>query len=631
LNQIQLRSRIGDIGMALSTCRHWQFTLITGSGLLLVAGIVLVWYVCSADSPTAQPVFRGPPGRADGLKPPQVRFTDITAASGIRFTHTNGSFGKKLLPETMGSGVAFIDFDNDGHQDLLFVNSCCWPGYEDPSQPAPTLALYRNQGDGTFVDVTAACGLDVTLFGMGVTVGDFDNDGWPDIFITAMGGYRLFHNERHRRGGRRFVDVTASAGDLAKGGAGLPTADFLNSAETIAWPNSAAFVDYNNDGLLDLFVCCYVTWSPKFDLAHDCSITKERAFCPPRVFPGTHCVLYKNLGGGKFEDVSVKAGIPVNNDRGKPLGKALGVIVCDVDDDGWPDIIVANDTERNFFFHNQRDGTFKECAEQVGLAYADGAPRSGMGIDWAEYRPHHYAVAVGNYALEPITLQRRVGLQPLLFADVALTEGLYGSNTSVIFGLFFFDYDLDGQQDLLTCNGHTEPGIKLARPHETYQQAVQLFWNSGGQPTFEPVTAEFAGPDLFRPMIGRGSAFADIDGDGYLDVVLTANGGPARLLKNQGGTGNHWVRLVLEGDGKRCNRSAIGAKVTLTAGGKVQHLVVTSGRGYFSQSELPLTFGLGKAATVDRVEIHWPGAPPGDVQVLDPPPAMDRVHRIKQK
>jgi enediyne biosynthesis protein E4 len=605
---------------------------MSAAGLCLVAGLAVLSQSCTTkDTSTgAGPDVVAAQGREGVLKPPSVRFVDITAKSGIRFTHTSGAFGKKLLPETLGSGVAFIDFDKDGHQDLLFVNACWWPGHEDKTKPAPTLALYRNMGDGTFKDVTVQCGLGVTMYGMGVTVGDYDNDGWPDIFVTGLGGCRLFHNEPDGKGGRRFVDVTAAAGDLAVG-SGLPAGEILDVEEPIAFPSSAAFLDYNNDGLLDLFVCQYVTWSPKLDLAHGCTLKGAgRAYCPPKVFRGTQCVLYKNLGGGKFKDVSKEAGIHVTGERGEAIGKSLGVAVCDVDGDGWPDIVVANDTVRNFLFHNQRDGTFKERGQEAGVAYAEGAARAGMGIDWAEYRPGKFAVAIGNFADEPITLLRLDRPHSYLFSDVALIEGLYGPSRIVLkFGLFFFDFDLDGLLDFLTCNGHLEPDIKLVEPSQSYKQPVQLWWNTGGKRTFELVGPEFAGPELFQPIVGRGCAFADIDGDGYLDVVVTENGGPARLFKNQGGTGNHWLRLVLEGDGKRTNTSAIGAQVTLTAGGKVQHRFVTSARGYLSQSELPLTFGLGKTDKVDRVEIRWPGV--DQVQVLEPPPAVDRVHRVLQR
>jgi hypothetical protein len=607
--------------------------LAAAFALLVLACAVFLPIGCtSKDTATSTgPDITSAQGRKDVLKPPSVRFVDITAKANLHFTHTSGAFGKKLLPETMGSGVAFIDFDKDGRQDLVFVNSCYWPGHEDKTKPVPTLALYRNKGDGTFEDVTEVCGLNITMYGMGVTVGDYDNDGWPDLFITGVGGCRLLHNEPNDKGGRHFVDVTASAFDPMPW-PGLPAGNFLDAEEPISFASSAAFLDYNNDGLLDLFVCNYVTWSPKIDLAHGCTLKGAgRAFCPPKVFRGTNCQLFKNLGNGKFQDVSAAAGIQVSGESGEPIGKSLGVAVCDVDGDGWPDIIVANDTVRNFFFHNQRDGTFKERGQEAGVAYAEGAARAGMGIDWAEYRPGKFAVAIGNFADEPITLLRLDRPQTYLFSDVALIEGLYGPSRIVLkFGLFFFDFDLDGLLDLLTCNGHLEPDIKLVEPSQTYKQSVQLWWNSGGKRTYELVGPEFAGTDLFQPIVGRGCAFADIDGDGYLDVVVTENGGPARLFKNQGGTGNHWVRLVLEGDGKRSNKSAIGAHVTLTAGGKVQHRFVTSARGYLSQSELPLTFGLGKADKIDRVEIRWPGAPPGEVQVLDPP-AVDRMHHVMQK
>jgi hypothetical protein len=626
--------------MQYETGRHRMAMLTTGAALVLLTGMTLLSCGCpkTDTGATTNPDVLPAMARQEARKPPSVRFVDITAKAGIHFVHTSGGFGKKLLPETMGSGVAFIDFDKDGHQDILFVNSCYWPGHEDHSKPAPTLALYRNKGDGTFEDVTHEVGLDITMYGMGVTVGDFDNDGWPDIFVTGLGGNRLFRNQDNSKGGRCFVDVTAAAGDLGKSATGLPTHDFLNAQEPIPFPSSAAFLDYDNDGLLDLFVCSYVTWSPKLDLTHGCTLKGAgRAFCPPRAFRGAHCFLYKNMGGGKFKDVSAQAGIQVTGERGEPLAKALGVAVCDVDGDGWADIIVANDTVRNFFFHNQRDGTFKERGQESGVAYAEGSARAGMGIDWAEYRTDRFGVgsfgvAIGNFADEPITMLRLDDRSKLLFSDVALIEGLYGITRIVLkFGLFFFDFDLDGLLDLLTCNGHLEPDIHLVEPSQSYKQPVQLFWNSGGKRAFEQVTAEQAGPDLFKPLVGRGCAFADIDGDGYLDVVLTENGGPARLFKNQGGTGHHWVRLVLEGDGKRSNTSAIGAQVTLTAGGKTQHRFVTSARGYLSQSELPLTFGLGKADKVDSVEIRWPGAPPGQVQVLSPPPEVDRVHRIQQQ
>jgi hypothetical protein len=565
---------------------------------------------------------------------PTVRFTDMTQAAGIRFRHTNGAFGKKLLPETMGPGVAFLDYDQDGRQDILFVNSCFWPGHEDRQHPAPTLALYRNKGDGTFEDVTASAGLAVTLYGMGVTVGDYDNDGWPDLFITAVGGNRLFHNESNFHGGRRFVDVTAAAGVGGPGGwPALTARDFLLQEAPLNFSSSAAFLDYDGDGRLDLFVCNYVRWSPAFDLSHDYQAAGVRTYGQPRGFEGVHCFLYRNLGSGRFEDVSGRAGIRVAEPAIGPVGKALGVIACDLDDDGWPDIIVANDGSRNFLFHNESNGRggrrFAEIGIAKGVAYADGGARAGMGIDWGEYRPGHGAVVIGNFADEPDTFLHLDDAYELWFSDVAATEGIASpSRAALKFGLFFFDYDLDGRQDLLTCNGHLAPEISKVQANQTYAQPVQLFWNTGARPAFVPVQAAQAGGDLFRPLVGRGCAYADINGDGYLDLVLMENGGPARLLRNEGGTANNWVRLTLEGDGENSNRSAIGAQVTVEAGGLVQRREVLSGRSYLSQCELPLTFGLGKAAKVDRVTVRWPGRNAGK-QVLTGL-QVNRVHVIRQ-
>jgi hypothetical protein len=567
---------------------------------------------------------------------PTVRFTDITEAAGIRFRHSNGAFGRKLLPETMGSGVAFLDYDHDGRQDLLLINSCPWPGHEDPQAPVPTMALYRNRSDGTFEDVTRAVGLDIPLYGMGVTVGDYDNDGWPDVFITAVGGNRLFHNESNGKGGRRFVDVTREAGVGGPGGwPEAREANFLQHEAPITVSTSAAFLDYDGDGLLDLFVCNYLTWSPVIDGQHPNRIagTEERTYGSIRVFEGTQCLLYRNLGSGRFKDVSAEAGIHVSDLEGRPVAKALGVVVWDVDDDGWPDILVANDTARNFLFHNVSDGQggrhFKEIGLESGIAYVGSDARAGMGIDWGEYRPGRYALLVGNFAGEANSFQRLHNRRQMSFYDVASREGIADPSLSVLkFGLFFFDYDLDGRQDLLTCNGHLASEIERIQAGQKYEQPAQLFWNTGTKAGYVLVKPEQAGPDLFRPLVGRGCAYADINGDGFLDVVLTANGGPARLLRNERGTGNNWIRLVLEGNGIDSNRSAIGAQVTVEAGDLVQHRTVVSGRSYLSQCELPLTFGLGRAQKVDRVTIQWPGLNAGRQVAKNL--AVNQVHVIRQ-
>lgn len=547
---------------------------------------------------------------------PKVRFTDVTAKTGIDFTHVNGAFGMKLLPETMGGGVAVFDFDNDGKPDILFINSCYWPGHEGGAK-APTLALYRNKGNFQFENVTEQAGLAITMYGMGVTVGDYDNDGWTDVFITGVGGNRLFHNEPDGKGGRKFVEVTAKAGDIGEDQS-WPNAkgdDFLAHVKPISFPSSAAWVDYDNDGKLDLVVCNYVQWSPKFDISGKFTLKgNERAYGPPKAFKGTYVTLYHNEGNGTFKNVTAAAGLQIKTEdqQQEPLAKALGVVVHDIDADGYPDIVVANDTVRNLFFHNNRDGTFTEKAQKVGVAYPDGNPRGGMGMDYAEFRSGKFAFAIANFANEPITLYRLDSKDRLLFSDVALIEGLAGPSRIVLkFGLFFFDFDLDGLLDLLTCNGHLEPGIHVVQPGQAYKQPVQMFWNTGKKRTYEPVGPEHAGPDLFKPMVGRGCAFGDFDGDGYLDVVLVENGGPARVLKNEGGTKNHWARVLLEGDGVKSNKSAIGARIIVTADGKTQTRDVTSARGYLSQSEFAVTFGLGSATKIDRLEVIWPGRDAG--------------------
>jgi enediyne biosynthesis protein E4 len=621
------------------TIKKWRRSRL----LVLFLAVILV---CGSASLLGLRYF---PGSNDATKAnrssnvPYVTFRNITNNAGIRFTHTNGAFGKKLLPETMGSGVAFFDFDNDGKPDLLFINSCYWPGRQPSGEPSPTLALYRNKGNREFEDVTEACGLKISLYGMGVTVGDYDNDGWPDIFITAMGGNHLFHNEpvdpNNPGKGRHFVDVTSQAGVGGAGGWPNEQADFLKWDKPISFSTSATFVDYDGDGLLDLFVCNYITWSPAADLTQDFNLMGGgRAYGPPTYFEGAQCLLYRNMGGGRFEDVSVQAGISSLQKPPNPLrGKSLGVVACDVDEDGWPDLFVANDTAPNFFFHNEavdpkdpsKGRHFVEVAKRAGIVSADGSARGAMGVDWGEYRPRLAAFLVGNFADESDSFFTRDFPKRLIFSDSAQLEGMaFASKPWLKFGVFFFDYDLDGRLDLFTCNGHLEPDIAKVRP-TTYQQPAQLFWNNGhAKKAFDLVGTEDAGDDLFLPMVGRGCAFADIDGDGYPDVVVTANGGPARLLHNEGQSENKWIRLKLEGDGKRSNRSAIGARVMVRSGDQVQQREVIAGRGYLSQSELTLTFGLGQKDKVDSITVYWPGREDGKEE-FGPLP-VNKEHLLQQ-
>ncbi|HUD83485.1 MAG TPA: CRTAC1 family protein, partial [Candidatus Saccharimonadales bacterium] len=548
-------------------------------------------------------------GAADEI--PTVKFVDITAAAGIQFVHNNGAYGDKLLPETIGGGVAFLDYDGDGSQDLLFVNSTFWPGHAPEGKKPTTMALYHNDGRGHFTDVTEGSGLDVSFYGMGVAVGDYDNDGLPDVFITGVGGNHLFHNEGHGK----FREVTREAG------VGGPTD---------GWSTGAAWIDYDNDGKLDLFVCNYVQWSAEIDRKHSYELPNVgRAYGPPRNFAGTFPFLYHNDGHGHFTDVSARAGIQIKDPAtGLPMAKSLAVAPVDVDNDGWIDLVVANDTVANFLFHNEHDGTFKEVGARSGIAYdAYGLTRGAMGIDTARFRNDDtLGIAIGNYANEMNALyvaQR----DSLVFADEAIKEGFGPASQQLLkFGLFFFDYDLDGRLDVLTANGQLEPEIHRALSAQQYRQSAQLFWNRGDRKEMRylPVPVEKCGPDLFQPIVGRGSAFADIDGDGDLDVVLTQIGGPPLLLRNDQELHHHWIRLKLVGT--KSNRDAIGAWVKVRVNGRTLWRQVMPTRSYLSQSELPVTIGLGDAVGVDSVEVIWPG---GAAQELSPP-AIDRLTTITE-
>jgi hypothetical protein len=612
---------------------------------LLALGVVcLALLGCSrpADTSKGTPRVAPPPPRVANPNVPDVQFTDVTDKAGIKFRHNSGAFGKRLLPETMGGGGAFLDYDNDGNVDLLLVNSSWWPGFEEKDKPAPTMALYRNRGDGTFEDATKAAGMAVPFYGLGVAVGDCDNDGWTDVFITGMGGNHLFRNAPGPSA-RRFDDVTKTAGDLTDmtNWPKVKGDGFLDLEDEVSFPSSTAFLDYDKDGLLDLFVCSYVQWSPQFDLTQGFTLVGlGRAYGPPTTFPGTHCRLYHNQGNGKFTNVTRKAGIEVFNETGRPVGKSLGVAVCDLDEDGWPDIAVANDTVRNFLFHNQKNGVFKEIGREAGIAFAEGVARGAMGIDWGEFRNgvkkdgkvegSKCAIIIGNFANEPDTLVRLDDPKQILFADVARLEGIAGpSQMTLTFGTLFFDYDLDGRLDILANNGHLEPEIARVQAGQHFAQSPQLFWNTGAAPGFELVPEDKLGKDLHKPLVGRGHAVADIDGNGTLDVVLLENGGPPRLLKNHGRQGHHWVRFILEGDGKKVNKSALGARIALTAGNTVQRREIAGAKGYLSSSDLAVTFGLGKADKIERVEIHWPGKDT-EPQVLTDV-AVDKTHRVRMK
>ncbi len=525
------------------------------------------------------------------VKLPEARFTDITTEAGITFVHQNGAYGDKLLPETMGGGVAFFDLDGDQDQDILLINSNVWPW--DPRQnkpPAATHALYRNDGQGKFEDITAGSGLDVSLYGMGVATADYDGDGRCDVFISTLGKNRLFRN----LGDGKFEDVTDAAG--------------VGGAED-AWSTSAGWLDYDGDGDLDLFVCNYVQWSKDYDLKQAFQLTGGgRAYGRPQNFNGTFPYLYRN-DQGRFTDVSAEAGIQVRNPATQaPMAKSLGTTFADLDEDGRLDIIVANDMVPNFLFHNEGGGKFREVGMDAGIAFdPTGLARGAMGIDLACFRnDRQIGIAIGNFANEMTALYVTQSKQ-MQFLDQAVASGL-GPNTRLLltFGILYLDYDLDGRLDIAAANGHLEEEIHRVQSSQYYEQPPQLFWNGGRQyaTEFVPVSGDCCGEDFVKPMVGRGAAFADIDGDGDLDILLTASGRAPRLLRNDQKLPHHWLRVRLVGPEK--NRDAIGAWVELEAGGQVQRRQVMPTRSYLSQVELPLTFGLGSATTIDRLTVHWP-------------------------
>ncbi len=516
---------------------------------------------------------------------PPVVFTDVTAAAGVKFVHNNGAFGKKYLPETLGSGCLFLDVDNDGWQDVLLIDSTNWPGHAGPrSRPR----LYRNNGNGTFTDVTKGSGLDVELYGMGGAAADYDNDGRTDVFITAVGGSRLFHNN----GGGTFTDVTSRAG-IAAGG----------------FATSALWFDYDNDGKLDLFVARYVDWSIDKDLF--CTLDgKTKSYCTPESYKGQSALLYRNRGDGTFEDVTKAAGLS------DPTSKALGVAMLDVDSDGFMDLFVANDTQPNKLYRNRGNGTFTDVAVGAGVAFSEaGVARAGMGVDAADYdgsgRP---SLVIGNFSNEMMALYHNEGTG--LFIDEAATAGIARpSLLTLTFSCFFFDVDLDGRLDIFAANGHVADDINRVQPRVTYAQPAHLFRNVGAG-RFEEITSEL-GAALQRPVVARGAAYADYDNDGDLDLLVTENHGPARLLRNDGGNRRNALRVKTVGT--TANRDGIGARVEVVlAGGARQWQLVRTGSSYCSQSELPLTFGLGDAERVAEIRVKWPG---GRVETIAGTPA----------
>lgn len=505
-----------------------------------------------------------------------IEFRDMTKQAGILFKHNSGAFGKKYLPETMGSGVCVLDYDNDGWQDILFVNSMDWPGHKGAAKSYP--ALYHNNKNGTFTDVTREAGLATESYGLGCAVADYDNDGFEDIYITTVGSNHLFHN----LGNGKFADVTVKAGVADPG-----------------FSTSAVWFDYDNDGKLDLFVTHYIDWS----IAKDqyCTLdNKNKSYCTPQTYKGESSTLFHNRGDGTFENVTKRAGLY------DPTGKSLGVAMLDYDNDGWMDLFVANDTEPNKLYHNNHNGTFTDVAVQVGVAFSEsGRVRAGMGVDAGDYDGSGWqSLVIGNFTNESMSLYRNDGSG--LFVDEEISSGIRQMSLQALtFGCFFFDYDLDGRLDIFAANGHVSDDISVVQPTLKYAQPAILFHNSGNR-KFEDASAK-VGPAMQQPVVGRGAAYLDYDNDGDLDLVITANNGPARLLRNENGNQNDMLRVKLVGT--RSNRDGIGARVTVTtSSGTRLFRMVKTGSSYASQSELPLTFGLGtpQAGRTVGLEIVWP-------------------------
>jgi enediyne biosynthesis protein E4 len=522
---------------------------------------------------------------------PGFRLVNVTAAAGIHFRHNNGAYGGKLLPETLGPGCAFFDYDCDGWQDIVLINGCDWPSHQRPLQQGQrsTLKLYRNNRNGTFTDVTHAAGLDLEIYGMGVAIADYDNDGFPDILITCVGQNRLFKNT----GKGTFLDVTKSAG--------------LGNRR--AFSTSAIWFDYDRDGLLDLFVCNYVKWSADHDVF--CSRDgHHKSYCTPEAYRGETCWLFHNRGNGTFEDVTATCGIFDSS------SKSLGVALLDYDRDGWPDLLVTNDTQPNKLYRNQRNGTFKDIAVDAGIAFsAEGRARAGMGVDVADFdNSGNPGVAITNFDNEMTGLYR-LGANGN-YIDVALQSGIgLPSKDKLGFGCVFLDANLDGFLDLAVVNGHIDDTVRNVNG-VGYAQPPQLFLNRG-EGTFVDVASQLGG-GFAQPKVGRGLAYGDFDRDGDVDLLIATNSGPAFLYRNDqirgdpgAKVGNRSLRIRLIGT--KSNRDAMGASVRIfhdsqngPAGSSTQSRLVKGGSSYLSQSELPLTFGLGKQEKVNRLVIDWP-------------------------
>ncbi|OLD79650.1 MAG: hypothetical protein AUF67_15315 [Acidobacteria bacterium 13_1_20CM_58_21] len=505
-----------------------------------------------------------------------VRYVDVARSSGISFQHDNAASPEKYLIETMGSGCGWIDYDQNGLLDLYLVNGASRRA--NTSKHALRSALYRNNGDGTFTDVTIKAGVDAEgLFGMGAAVGDYDNDGCPDLFVLGYGRCILFHNN----GNGTFTDVTdrAGVGNIRK------------------WGSSAAWFDYDNDGLLDLVIANYVDWSPEQNFWCGDKGPGLRSYCHPDVYRGQPPTLYHNNGDGTFSDVSKRSGVGI-----RP-GNGLGVVTFDYDNDGWQDIFITNDQMPNFLFHNNRDGTFREIGYSAGVAVGiDGQFEAGMGTDAADTTGSGRSDLIVTHLDQQLArLYQNVGEG--YFEDATFRSKIsYATFHLSGFGTRFMDYDNDGARDLFMANGHVLDNIQRYHAETTYAEPKLMFRNVG-HGIFENVSDQL-GPDFLLPRVSRGAAIGDFDNDGDLDIIISNNGQAPQLLRNDGGNANHWFQLLLIGT--RSNRDAVGARVKVTAGDLVLYDEKKGGMSYQSAQDPRLHFGLGQHPTVEEVEIKWP-------------------------
>jgi hypothetical protein len=575
--------------------------------LLAVLGVVVIagsaWWI-NRRAPQPPPVAAkkvmapGAPNIDVSLFP-DLQLKEVSAELGIDFVHENGAVGDLFMPEPVGSGGGFFDYDNDGDPDLLLLSCCQIADHRDPPAQGRSIVLYENDGKGHFTDVTAGSGLEIGCYAMGLAMADYDNDGWRDIFVTALGHNRLFHCV----GKGKYEEVTRQAG--------------VAGSEK-QWSSSAGFFDFDNDGDLDLFVCNYAQWTMERDLEVRQDYLELNTYMAPRFFDGSSCQLYENKGEGLFTDVSEQAGMMIRDQKtGKLVAQALGVLFVDLDRDGWQDIVVANDQSRSFLLHNNQDGTFRDAGGETGFGWdSNGKIVAGMGLDICQIEgTPSMLIAIANLAKFHTAMYISQN-RPFLFVDEARRTGVVTeTNRVTTFGLCFLDYDLDGHLDMFQANGHVNSLEGSISERIEYLQPSQMFWYHGGDGTmFQPVPADKCGTDIYEPILGRAAAFADIDADGDLDMLVTANNERIRLFRNEMTLPHNYLRVELRGQGM--NRDAIGAELLLEMDEGSQHRWVMPTRSYLSQVELPITFGLGTDRRPVKLTITWPGGMKQEVSDL---------------